>query len=592
VAGIPTFRDLIRSANPGPQVGSNWSKANVHGIPGKTPTITPVVTFSPTLTITATSTRTNTQTHTPTPTITRTLTRTQTPTRSGTPVATATNTISATQTRTNSATQTRTCTRTRTQTPTYTRSRTQTPTPTPGVTASRTYTPTYTRSRTQTATQSRTRTQTATYTLTKSNSPTVSGYSTPTPTCTRSRTATQTPTRTKTPTLTFNCATPTPTPTQTRTNTQTRTRTKTRTQAISPTSVPTSGYIDCYTPFVNNTNTTFSSFGLNSVSSITAANSFTYNYINCSGGNINTSSWIYPNRNIVNVSGVSYAACWTCLNAESFSTVTCCGNSSNFYQNGACTLNVEFSNYIMITDRHFLVAAHNTPHNQVPGDSQYGGLITGYNINFIKPDGNCVKATIDCFATNSDGLQGCYFNQTSVLNGYYTDVAIGKLAAPITDPDIKIYKFAELKNFSGGESIPAFSFPIIVGGGRSFGTTTCLDNAFAVGLNNQILPWSCGSTSGGNRITLNTTTNLSTACTLLPDRTLWFPYGLYSGDSGNPWFLVYNGEVLLLSMTRDAAPAGPNYAQSAFLNEVQSVINSQLGGDGTINRVNIWKQLA
>ena len=66
MAGIPTFRDLIRSANPGPQVGSNWSKANVHGRPDITPTPTPNVTFSPTLTITATSTRTNTQTPTST----------------------------------------------------------------------------------------------------------------------------------------------------------------------------------------------------------------------------------------------------------------------------------------------------------------------------------------------------------------------------------------------------------------------------------------------------------------------------------------------------------------------------------------------
>ena len=45
MAGIPTFRDLIRSANPGPQVGTNWSKANVHGRPDITPTLTPNVTF-------------------------------------------------------------------------------------------------------------------------------------------------------------------------------------------------------------------------------------------------------------------------------------------------------------------------------------------------------------------------------------------------------------------------------------------------------------------------------------------------------------------------------------------------------------------
>jgi len=592
VAQIPTFRDLVNSAG-GPQYGSNWAKANVHGIPAVTPSTSFVYTPSPTTTITPSPTKTGTSAVTPTITGTVTQTNTRTVTRSNTPPLTPTYTKTYTQTPTSTRTQTPTITETRTQTPTRTQTKTQTPTRTPTITISLTHSSTATQTRTKTSTITCTLTETPTRTQTKTQTPTKSDGVTPTPTYTYTRTPTQTQSKSPTSQSSPSCCV-TPTRSQTPSPYPTPTRSRTPSVSLTPsitTSETTCGYIDCYTPFVNNTNTTFNCFGLNSVSSITAANSFTYNYINCSGGNINTSSWVYPNRNIVNVSGVSYAACYTCLTAESFSPVTCCGNSSTFYQNGACTLNVEFSNYIMITDRHFLVAAHNTPHNTVLGDSQYGGLITGYDINFIKPDGNRVKATIDCFATNSAGLQGCYFNQTSVLNGYYTDVAIGKLAAPITDPDIKIYKFAELKNFSGGESIPAFSFPIIVGGGRSFGTTTCLDNAFAVGLNNQILPWSCGSTSGGNRITLNTTTNLSTACTLLPDRTLWFPSGLSSGDSGNPWFLVYNSDILLLSMTHTIV-TGPNYAQTAFLNEVQSVINSQLGGDGTINRVNIWKQLA
>ena len=29
MAGIPTFRDLLRSQNPGPKQGSNWAKQNV-----------------------------------------------------------------------------------------------------------------------------------------------------------------------------------------------------------------------------------------------------------------------------------------------------------------------------------------------------------------------------------------------------------------------------------------------------------------------------------------------------------------------------------------------------------------------------------
>jgi hypothetical protein len=248
-------------------------------------------------------------------------------------------------------------------------------------------------------------------------------------------------------------------------------------------------------------------------------------------------------------------------------------------------MHTEFSNYIMITDRHFIAATHNTPHNNVPSDSQYGGLITGYCINFIKPNGSIVSAQVACWATNSSGLQGCYFNQSSVLNRYYNDVAIGKLSSPITDPDIKIYKFAEFKNLNGPEYVPRWSFPVIIGGGRSF-NTTCLDNAFAIALNECLTGDSC-------QFFTNKTTNLSTASSLLPERTLFFPDGLYSGDSGNPIFILYNNDILLASLLWSGGgfPSGPNYTRTEFLDEVQNVIDNQLGADGTIQRVNLWSDI-
>ena len=56
---------------------------------------------------------------------------------------------------------------------------------------------------------------------------------------------------------------------------------------------------------------------------------------------------------------------------------------------------------------------------------------------------------------------------------------------------------------------------------------------------------------------------------------------------------LYNNDILLASLlyTGGAFPAGPNYTQTVFLDEVQDVIDNHLGADGTIQRVNIWSDI-
>lgn len=69
MADIPTFKDLVRRQNTGPEVGTQWSKINVDGFPWPTPTQT------------VTTTPTGSQTPTPTQTKTRTKSVTQGPNR-------------------------------------------------------------------------------------------------------------------------------------------------------------------------------------------------------------------------------------------------------------------------------------------------------------------------------------------------------------------------------------------------------------------------------------------------------------------------------------------------------------------------------
>ena len=137
-----------------------------------------------------------------------------------------------------------------------------------------------------------------------------------------------------------------------------------------------------------------------------------------------------------------------------------------------------------------------------------------------------------------------------------------------------------------------YTFPVLVGGGRSFGS--CLDNAYALALNESVTPYSCRNTcDNSTRFYINKYCTLNTASSLLPDRTLFFPSGLDSGDSGNPIFALYEDELLLLSMLYAGGgfPYGPTFGHTEFLDEVQSVINSQLGNDGTIQRVNLWSNV-